>query len=86
MFLTRLTLDIKVVSIENRKSLIVFFKYSERQSSSFVTCFYCMRKGHSAKNCNIKKVDIPKGLIRWVPKGIINNVGPKFNRGPILET
>jgi len=45
-----------------------------------------MRKGHSAKNCNIKKVDIPKGLIRWVPKGIINNVGPKFNRGPILET
>jgi len=32
------------------------------------------------------KVDVPKGIIRWVPKGTINTIGPKFDKGPLLGT
>jgi len=55
------------------------FKTDAQQFSSPLTCFYCMRKGHSVKNCKIRKFDVPKGLVRWVPKSTSNTVGPKFN-------
>jgi len=32
-----------------------FFKGSGSQSSQSITCFYCMRKGHSVRNCRIRK-------------------------------
>ena len=51
-----------------------------------MTYFYCMRKGHSIKNCKIRKFDVPKRLVRWVPKSITNNSGPEFNRVPIPQT
>ena len=46
-----------------------------------VTCFYCMKKGHSV---------VPRGFMKWVPKGCeVSNenskpCGPKFVRGPNL--
>jgi len=63
-----------------------FFKTNMKQVSLPITCFYCMRKGHSVKNCKIKKIDVPKRLVRWVPKSITNNSGPKFNRLPKPQT
>ena len=59
-----------------------FFKTDAQQLSSPLTCFYCMRKGHSVKNCKIRKFDMPKGLDRWVPKSTSNAVGPKFSWAP----
>jgi len=44
-----------------------------------------MQNGHFVRNCNIRKFDVPKDFARWVPKGTINSIGPKFNRGPLLE-
>jgi len=51
-----------------------------------------MRNGHSVRFCKIRKVSIPKGILKWVPKNPkvpnnqINLYGPKFVRGPNLAT
>jgi len=34
-----------------------------------VTCFYCMKRGHSVRFCKIRKHVVPKGLMKWIPKG-----------------
>jgi len=59
-----------------------FFKGFGSQSSQSIACFYCMRKGHSVRNCTIRKCSVPKGLVRWVPKSTSNTAGPKLNRVP----
>jgi len=59
-----------------------FFKTDAQQFSSLLTYFYCMKKGHSVKNCKIRKCDMPKGLVRWVPKSTSNTAGPKFSWVP----
>jgi len=41
-----------------------FFKGSGSQSSQSTACFYCMKKGHSVRNCRIRKFSVPKGLVR----------------------
>ena len=69
-----------------QKKFSSFFKKDALQFSVPLTCFYCMRKGHSVKNCKVRKFDVPKGLVRWVPKSITNNSGPEFNRVPIPQT
>jgi len=33
-----------------------------------VTCFYCMKKGHSVRFCKIRKFSIPRGYMKWIPK------------------
>jgi len=62
-----------------------FFKTDEQQFSSPMTCFYCMRKGHSMRNCRVRKFYVPKGLVRWVLKNITNTCGPRFNRVPMPQ-
>ena len=69
-----------------KKKFNSFFKTNEQQFSSFMTSFYCIRKGHSIRNCIVRKFDVPKGLVRWVPKSITNTCGPKFNRVPMPQT
>ena len=55
------------------------------------TCFYCMKKGHSVRFCKIRKYCVPKGLMKWIPKGCdVSNSkekpkGPKFVRDQILQ-
>jgi len=34
-----------------------------------VTCFYCMKRGHSVRFCKIRKYFVPRGFMKWVPKG-----------------
>jgi len=34
-----------------------------------VTCFYCMKRGHSIRFCKIRKYYVPKGFMKWIPKG-----------------
>jgi len=51
-----------------------------------VTCFYCMKKGHFVRFCKIRKFSVPRGFMKWIPKGCkVSNEnskpnGPKFNR------
>jgi len=72
-----------------------FSKLPEKQpikksKQPVVTCFYCMKRGHSVRFCNIKKYYVPKGVMRWisknfeVPHGKVNVKGPTFIRGPNL--
>ena len=34
-----------------------------------VTCFYCMKKGHSVRFCKIRKFLVPRGFMKWITKG-----------------
>ena len=51
-----------------------------------------MKKGHSIRFCKIRKVYVPKGILKWVPKilkdpnDLTNTHGPKFVRVPDLAT
>ena len=69
-----------------QKKFSSFFQANEQQFSPFMTCFYCMRKGHSVGNCKVRKFDVPKGLVRWVPKSITNTGEPKFNEVSMSQT
>jgi len=73
-------------------STIIEKQLIEKSKQPVVSCFYCMRKGHSISFCKIQKVLVPKGILKWVPKNLKvpnnkNNLyGPKFVRGPNLAT
>ena len=62
----------------------------ERSEQPVVTCFYCMKRGHSIRFCKIRKYFVPKGIMRWILKSSedpINKAeskGPTFIRGPNL--
>jgi len=49
-----------------------------------------MKKGHSVRFCKIRKVSVPKGYMKWIPKGceVPNEkkkpIGPTFVKGPNL--
>ena len=55
-----------------------------------VTCFYCMKKGHSVRFCKIRKFSISRSFMKWIPKGreVPNekkkSIGPTFVKGPNL--
>ena len=34
----------------------------------FISCNYCKKKGHVYKNCYVRKYDVPRGLMKWIPK------------------
>jgi len=50
-----------------------FSKLSEKQSIDLskqpvVTCFYCMKRGHSIRFCKIRKYVVPRGFMKWIPE------------------
>jgi len=47
---------------------------------------FLLYDGHTIRTCRSRKYDFLKGLVRWVPKGTINNFGPKLMRRSILGT
>ena len=73
-----------------------FSNFPEKQpvKKSFhpiVTCFYCMKKGHSVRYCRFRKSLVPKGIYKWIPRCIVNTKdksnfeGPKFFKGSNLK-
>ena len=46
-----------------------FFSKSEPNAMPFISCNYCMKNGHVLKNCHVRKYDVPKGFMKWIPKG-----------------
>ena len=63
-----------------------FLNHGSTSSSPFITCFYCLERGHIVRHCNARLYYLPKGLVKWVPKDTVNINGPKFNRGATLAT
>ena len=52
-----------------------FSSFFEKQPIEFskqpvVSCFYCMKKGHSVRFCRVRKFSIPRGVLKWVPKNL----------------
>jgi len=68
-----------------QKKYSSFFETNTKQFSQPITCFYCMKRGHSVKDCKFRRFLVPKGLVRWVPKSTSNTAGPKFNRVPMPQ-
>ena len=66
-----------------QKKYSSFFKSSTRQFSQPITCFYCMKRGHSVRDCKFRKFYVPEGSVRWMPKTFTNKGGPKINWVPI---
>ena len=64
----------------------------EKSKQPVVTCFYCMKRCHSIRFCNIRKYFVPKGILKLVPKvpkvpkTSSNLIGPKCIRGPNLAS
>jgi len=61
----------------------------ELSKQPVVLCFYCMKRGHFVRFCRVRKVFVPKGILKWYPKVSkvpTNIIGPKFIRGPNLAS
>ena len=65
----------------------------EKLKQPIVSCFYCMKNGHSVRFCRVRKFFVPKDVLKWVPKNSkvpndqnipVNAQRPKFLRGPNL--
>ena len=48
----------KTFSKLSGKQLIV------KSKQSVITCFYCMKKGHSVRFCKIRKYFVPRGFMK----------------------
>ena len=74
----------KKISRKPVKQLIV------KSKQPVVTCFYCMKKGHSVRFYKIRKFFVPRGFMKWIPKGCEvpnekkKSIGPTFVKGPNL--
>ena len=57
-----------------------------------VTCFYCMKIGHSVRFCKIRIFFVPRVFMKWIPKCNKDSIdeckqnGPTFIRGLNLCT
>ena len=51
------------------KKFSSLFSKSMSSDMSFISCNYCMQKGHVIKNCYVRKYNFPKGIMKWIPKG-----------------
>ena len=64
-------------NVTNVKKLSSFFvpaksgfsAFNSGQKASHVTCFYCMKSGHTSRSCIARKHLVPKNLAKWLPKG-----------------
>ena len=43
----------------------------KRTKQPVVTCFYCMKKGHSVRFCKFRKSLVPKGIFKWIPRNLM---------------
>jgi len=59
------------------------YSYVRRNKNHSIThartirCHYCGRSGHTIPHCHIRKVEVPKGVMMWVPKVTCCETHPK---------
>ena len=46
----------------------IFSSFNSGKMASHVTCFYCMKSGHTSRSCIARKYFVPKNLAKWLPK------------------
>jgi len=42
-----------------------------------ISCHYCGKSGHTTPYCHIRRVEVPKGVMKWVPKFTCCEIHPK---------
>jgi len=57
------------INEKKAKKFSSLFSKSEPNVMPFINCNYCMKKGHILKKCHVRKYDVPKGFMKWIPKG-----------------
>jgi len=55
----------------------------EKLKQPVVTCFYCMKRGHSVRLYKIRKFSVPKGVMKWIPKNPKGLKDPIDAHGPV---
>ena len=45
----------------------------KKSKQSVVSCFYCMSKCHSVRFCRVRKVLVPRGILKWIPKNLMSS-------------
>jgi len=45
-----------------------FSAFNSGKKASHVTCFYCMKSGHTSRSCIARKHLVPMNLAKWLPK------------------
>ena len=65
------------------KKFSSFFSKSLPSDMPFISCNYCMQKGHVIENCHARKYDVPKRVMKWVQKDLerYNHYGPNLSKG-----
>ena len=77
----------RTVAFQNLFSTITEYQPIEKFKQPVVSCFYCMRKGHSVRFCKNCKFFVPKGILKWILKNLNgsydqpNMKGYKFFKG-----
>lgn len=69
------------ISYTTKSNRINAKKFSYLRKPSFVTSFYYNTFGYVSKSCYYRKVRIPKGKFKWIPKEptpATKSKGPKF--------
>ena len=61
-----------------------FSAFNSGKKASHVTCFYCMKSGHTSRSCIAIKHLVPKNLAKWLPKEkVLICAGPYTEKGTI---
>jgi len=63
-------IDYNSLSEKKLKKFANFFSTRKSSDISFLSCNYCLRKGHVSKNYNARIYDVPKGYLKCIPKGL----------------
>ena len=46
----------------------LFFDPKKAFNTTFVSCFYCLKNGHTSNSCYFKNVGVPSGKYLWLLK------------------
>ena len=56
-------------NFSNKFSKLLVKQPIVKSKQPVVTCFYCMKRGHYVRFYKIRKYSVPKGFMKWIPKG-----------------
>ncbi|RHN45435.1 hypothetical protein MtrunA17_Chr7g0231161 [Medicago truncatula] len=52
-------------------------KFHSKNYVPTIRCHYCGISGHTTPHCHIRRVEVPKGVMKWVPKVTCCETHPK---------
>jgi hypothetical protein len=52
-------------------------KFHSKDHVPTIRCHYCGISGHTTPHCHIRRVEVPKGIMMWVPKVTCCEIHPK---------